>query len=105
MICKEVPMNAKECYNCNKIICFLCELKQTYENGHRVPNKECFHCKVSEKVKISDRVSNNSGSAHSKTPSGTPISGTNSLSNNEPVEIIQPVYQDISNKLLKQMML
>ena len=40
-----------------------------------------------------------------ESPSGTPISGTNSLSNNEPVEIIQPVYQDISNKLLKQMML
>jgi hypothetical protein len=81
-------MNAKECYSCNKIICFLCELKQTFENGHRVVNKECFNCKVSEQVKISTS-SNNSGSEDNggKTPSGTPLSA-NSFSNNGPVEII-----------------
>ena len=33
MVCKEIPIKPKECYNCNKIICFLCELKIAYKNG------------------------------------------------------------------------
>ena len=33
MVCKEIPLQAKECHNCNKLICFLCELKCTYKNG------------------------------------------------------------------------
>lgn len=30
MVCGELPLKAKECYNCNKLICFICELKQSY---------------------------------------------------------------------------
>ena len=50
MVCKQIPLQPKECYNCNKIICFLCELKQLYKNGSRTPNFQCYNCKTTEKV-------------------------------------------------------
>ena len=52
MVCKEIPLRAKECYNCNKLICFLCDLKLTYKNGMRVQNKCCYNCQVMEQKQV-----------------------------------------------------
>ena len=48
MVCKEIPLKPKECYNCNKLICFICELKLTYSNGLKVAQRACPNCKAVE---------------------------------------------------------
>ena len=57
MVCREIPIKPKECFNCNKLICFLCELKISYKNGQRVNQRQCPSCKVFE-LKNIDMVAN-----------------------------------------------
>jgi hypothetical protein len=92
MVCKQIPLKPKECYNCNKIICFLCELKCTYQDGTRIANKECYNCKVIECQKIiEDEFTKSNKMIIKDTKKG-------------PGEMIQrPIYQVIKNKLLNQM--
>jgi hypothetical protein len=60
MVCKEIPLKPMECYNCNKIICFLCELRQTYKNGQKVERSQCYNCGIYEVIKVSTAQSNDS---------------------------------------------
>jgi len=106
MVCKEIALKPKECYNCNKIICFLCELKLFYKNGTRTPNKQCYNCKVEEIVRVGNS-SENSGSNRSSTKRGGGGGGSSSnvlttpTPAGESVEIMHSIYQPIKNKIFK----
>lgn len=115
MVCGNIPLKPKECYNCNKIICFLCELKITYKNGSRARDFQCFNCKTQEIIKV-NCSSEKSGSSRGKgaTPTPTPnhkprsirsgsITPSNPGPSDETIEVIQHVYQPIKNKLFRQM--
>ena len=93
MVCKEIPIKPKECYNCNKIICFLCELKIAYKNGQRVLQKQCPGCKVFEMKNI-DLVEN---SVDYRADKKDHKKGPGELVNT-------PIFQKIQNKLLNQML-
>ena len=58
MVCKAIPIKPKECSNCNKIICYFCELALVYKNGVQVSETSCPNCKTEEKPRASgERVS------------------------------------------------
>lgn len=63
MACKQIPLMAKECYNCNKLICFVCDLKSNYNQGIKLANKTCLHCKSEGLVKT--KIVNSSSSINS----------------------------------------
>lgn len=93
MVCKEIPIKPKECYNCNKIICFLCELKIAYKNGQRVAQKQCPGCKVFEMKNI-DLVDS---AEDYRVDKKDHKKGPGELVNT-------PIFQKIQNKLLNQML-
>lgn len=115
MVCGNIPLKPKECYNCNKIICFLCELKITYKNGSRCRDFQCYNCKTQEVIKVncsSEKSKSSGGGGNTKgntqNNKGRSIrSGSMTPStpgpNDETIEVIQHVYQPIKNKLFKQM--
>ena len=54
MVCGNIAMQPKECFNCNRIICFLCEMKISHKNGQREPHRQCPGCMIVEEKFISE---------------------------------------------------
>lgn len=104
MVCGNIPLKPKECYNCNKIICFLCELKITFKNGVKARDFSCYNCKTQEffKVKLTSEKSGQ-GSTGGRPNSVRSSSNTPTPHSEESYNVIQHVYQPIKNKLLNQM--
>ena len=46
MVCNQVPIKAKECISCNKVICYFCCLKVSFNDGLASKNNQCFSCKA-----------------------------------------------------------
>ena len=95
MVCREIPIKPKECFNCNKLICFLCELKIAYKNGQKVNQRQCPNCKVFE-LKNIDMVAN------SESQITQPEENQSKMGPGETVA--KPIFQKIQNKLLNQML-
>ena len=53
IVCKQIPVNAKECAYCNKIICFLCEIRSAFNSdGQRIQQRQCVNCNIVEQRNI-----------------------------------------------------
>ena len=88
MVCKEIPINAKECAYCNKLICFLCEIRSSFSNGQRVQQRQCPSCNIIEEKNITEVLDDYPGEKFG----GVTINGFN---RNPGPTLLQPLYRNI----------
>ena len=98
MICKQIPINAKECAYCNKLICFLCEIKSSFtSDGQRIQQRQCPNCNIVEQRNITQFLDDHPIEKFDEIT----IHGFNG---NPGATLLQPLFRNIQNKLMKQML-
>lgn len=96
IICGRIPVNAKECAYCNKIICFLCEIKSSFKNGVRVEQRQCKNCNMIEEKGITAILDDYPDQKFD----GVTVNGFNG---NPGPTLLKPLYRNVQNRLMKQM--